>query len=113
MNGLGLVSLDHHSLAQLFKSFNETVETQLTGSILPLSLKFFVASQRILNFSRNFGTSSLFRIIFFHYSDGTVSVFKNSVFISLKAVLWAQQKGLLTFIIHFIFHFQKIFISKL
>jgi hypothetical protein len=37
--------------------FNETVVTQLTGSILPLSIKFFGASQRIQNFFRNFGAS--------------------------------------------------------
>jgi hypothetical protein len=60
----------------IFNFFNETVEIQRMGSILPLSIKFFVARQRILNFSCNFGASSLIRITFFNYSDGIINLSK-------------------------------------
>jgi hypothetical protein len=76
----------------IFNFFSEAVETQLTGSILPLSIKFFGASQRILKFSRKFGASSLIRIIFFSYSDGTVSVFKNAAICFLESCLIGSEK---------------------
>jgi hypothetical protein len=97
MNGLGLVSMDHHFLALLspwddrlmiFNLLNETVETQLTDSVIPLPTKFSVASQRILNFSLNFCDYSLIAIIFFNYSGGIVNVYKKmQSFVLLKAGL--------------------------